>query len=121
MIFGKHINRYYLRYLPVLLLGLAALVAVDYVQLKVPELYNLVINGMNDGSVQLSGETVPFDMNFLLDSICRPHAFHYSLPRFRTLPLADLLLRLRYTGGNRPAGENVRSLQGSFLLLLCGK
>lgn len=35
MIFGKHINRYYLRYLPVLLLGLAALVAVDYVQLKV--------------------------------------------------------------------------------------
>ena len=75
MIFGKHINRYYLRYLPILLLGLAALVAVDYVQLKVPELYNLVINGMNDGSVQLAGETVPFDMNFLLDSICRPMLF----------------------------------------------
>ena len=29
MIFGKHINRYYLKYGPMLLLGLLALVAVD--------------------------------------------------------------------------------------------
>ena len=29
MIFGKHINRYYLRYLHWLILGLVALVAVD--------------------------------------------------------------------------------------------
>ena len=28
MIFGKHINRYYLRYAPLLLLGMAALVMV---------------------------------------------------------------------------------------------
>ena len=30
MIFGKYINRYYLKHAPVLLLGLAALLTVDY-------------------------------------------------------------------------------------------
>ncbi|MBQ7319244.1 MAG: hypothetical protein IJW97_03570, partial [Clostridia bacterium] len=71
MIFGKHINRYYLRYLHMLLGGIAALVLVDYFQLKVPELYNLIVNGMNDGAVLIDGQTVPFDMNVLLDHICR--------------------------------------------------
>ena len=33
MIFGKHINRYYLRFLPLLLLGFAALIVVDYLGL----------------------------------------------------------------------------------------
>ena len=72
VIFGKHINRYYLRYLHMLLGGIAALVLVDYFQLKVPELYNLIVNGMNDGAVLIDGQTVPFDMNVLLDHICRP-------------------------------------------------
>ncbi|MBQ8717934.1 MAG: ABC transporter ATP-binding protein, partial [Clostridia bacterium] len=48
------------------------LVLVDYFQLKVPELYNLIVNGMNDGAVLIDGQTVPFDMNVLLDHICRP-------------------------------------------------
>ena len=47
MIFGKHINRYYLRYAPLLSLGLLALGLVDYLQLVIPELYQMVINGMN--------------------------------------------------------------------------
>ena len=72
MIFGKHINRYYLRFGGVLLLGLLTLVAVDYFQLKVPELYRMVINGMNSGEVVLRGEVRPFDMDFLLEEICRP-------------------------------------------------
>ncbi len=73
MLFGKHINRYYLKYLPLLLLGLVALIAVDYAQLMVPGMYQMVINGMNDGTVTLgSGEVVPFDMDFLLDSVCLP-------------------------------------------------
>ena len=33
MIFGKYINKYYLKYAPNLLLGLFALWAVDYLQL----------------------------------------------------------------------------------------
>ena len=46
MIFGKYINRYYLKYGPMLLLGLITLVAVDYLQLIVPNLYQMVINGI---------------------------------------------------------------------------
>ncbi len=72
MLFGKHINRYYIRHLPALLLGVVALVLVDYVQLIVPELYRMVINGMNNGEVELDGVLLPFDMTFLLDNICLP-------------------------------------------------
>ena len=68
MIFGKHINRYYLRFLPLILLGLAALVLVDYLQMVIPGLYQMVINGINTGFV----EGVPFDMAFLVDKICMP-------------------------------------------------
>lgn len=72
MIFGKHINKYYLKYAPWLLLGLAALVLVDYMQLVIPNLYQQVINGMNMGYVEVDGTNVPFDMDFLLDRICLP-------------------------------------------------
>ncbi len=72
MIFGKHINRYYIKYLPMLLLGTLALVLVDYFQLLIPELYKMVINGMNTGMVELDGVQRMFDMDFLLDEICLP-------------------------------------------------
>lgn len=72
MIIGKHINRYYLKYSWLLLLGLAALVAVDYFQLMIPNLYQMVINGINQGFVEVDGQTIPFDLNFLLDRICMP-------------------------------------------------
>jgi ATP-binding cassette subfamily B protein len=72
MIFGKHINRYYLRYGLWLLLGVLALAMIDVFQLKIPEFYRMVINGMNSGEVVLNGETVAFDMDFLLDEICLP-------------------------------------------------
>ena len=72
MIFGKHINRYYLRYGGWLLLGIISLFVIDVFQLKIPELYRMVINGMNNGTVEYQGATVPFDMTFLLDHICLP-------------------------------------------------
>ena len=72
MIFGKHINRYYLRFAPLLLLGLAALVMVDYLQLEIPKLYRMVINGMDTGMVNLDGTMMAFDLDFLLDHICMP-------------------------------------------------
>lgn len=75
MIFGKHINRYYLKHAPVLLLGLLALIAVDYFQLMVPELYRMVINGANTGSIQVDGQTVAFTMDALLEHICLPMIF----------------------------------------------
>ena len=72
MIFGKHINRYYLKYAPILLLGILALVLVDYFQLEIPELYRTVINGVNNGFVMVDGKEVAFDVAFLLDEICKP-------------------------------------------------
>ena len=72
VIFGRHINKYYLKYAGWLLLGLAALVLVDYIQLVVPNLYQQVINGMNMGYVAVDGVNLPFDMDFLLDRICLP-------------------------------------------------
>ena len=72
MIFGKHINRYYLRYSLWLILGLIALAAVDYLQLEIPKLYGMVLNGMNYGFVEIDGVQHAFDMNFLLDRICMP-------------------------------------------------
>ncbi len=75
MLFGKHINKYYLKYSPILLLGILSLVLVDYMQLVVPELYRTVINGINTGTAVKDGVTVPFDMNFLLDEVCRPLIF----------------------------------------------
>lgn len=72
MIFGKYINRYYLKYAFSLLLGLAALIAVDYLQLVIPNLYQMVINGMNQGFVVIDGVNHAFDMDFLLDKICMP-------------------------------------------------
>lgn len=72
MIFGKHINRYYLKNAPVLLLGLFALLMVDYAQLLIPQFYRLVINGVNMGQVVVDGQTLPFTKEVLMQSICLP-------------------------------------------------
>ena len=72
MIFGKYINRYYLKNAPVLLLGLLALLMVDYIQLLIPQFYRLVINGINLGQVVVNGQTLPFTKEVLLQHICLP-------------------------------------------------
>ena len=72
MIFGKHINRYYLKYAFMLLLGLLTLVAVDYLQLIIPRLYNIVVNGISKGVVTIGGKEVAFTMDLLLDKVCMP-------------------------------------------------
>ena len=74
MIFGKHINKYYLKYGGWLLFGLAALIVVDWFQLVIPNLYQMLINGINDGYVMVDGVRRAFDMDFLLDEICLPMA-----------------------------------------------
>ena len=72
MVFGKHINRYYLKYALPLLMGLLTLVVVDILQLQIPGMYQLVINGVNDGVVTQNGVETAFDMVFLLDHVCMP-------------------------------------------------
>ncbi len=72
MIFNKYINKYYLKYSPLLILGIAALVAVDFFQLKIPEFYRMVINGMNGIDVEVKGQMVAFTKEVLLNDICLP-------------------------------------------------
>ena len=72
MIFGKHINRYYIKFGHMLLLGLASLIMVDFLQLEIPRLYQLVVNGVSQGQVTVDGVIHVFDMDFLLDKICMP-------------------------------------------------
>lgn len=73
MVFGKYVNKYYKKHFFALLLGVIALIAVDYYQLKIPEFYNYVVSGIeNDGWVYIDGVSVPFDLDFLLDKICAP-------------------------------------------------
>ena len=72
MIFGKHINKYYFKYAHMLLLGILALLFVDLLQLEIPELYRMIINGLEFGQVEVDGVLIPFDMNFLVEHICGP-------------------------------------------------
>lgn len=74
MIFGKHINRYYLRYAPVLILGLIALTVVDFLQLEIPKIYSIVIDGMSYGYYIENGQTILFDLDVILDRVCLPMA-----------------------------------------------
>ena len=77
MLFGKYINKYYLRYLHLFIFGLIALVAVDVAQLDIPQLYEYLVNGLNsliDGTkqVQVDGEWVAFNFDFVLKYLCEP-------------------------------------------------
>lgn len=72
MVFGKHINKYYIKYGLWLLLGIVALVAVDYFSLLIPELYRMVINGVKNGEVATANGVVPFTLDFVFTNICVP-------------------------------------------------
>ena len=72
MIFGRHINRYYIKYLHLILGGVIALVLVDFFQLEIPKLYQMVVDGISYGAVEIDGVSHAFDMQFLLEQICRP-------------------------------------------------
>ncbi|MBO7740632.1 MAG: ABC transporter ATP-binding protein [Clostridia bacterium] len=103
MLFGKHINRYYIKYLPAFLGGILALLLVDYMQLVVPELYRTVINGMTYGTAELDGVTVPFDMPFLLDHVCLP-----LIVVIVTLVLGRFVWRICFLGAGVGMETNLR-------------
>lgn len=73
MLFGKHINKFYIKYGLWLLLGIATLFAVDYFRLLIPECYRMVINGVKNGVVDVGGGvTETFDLDFLFRRVCVP-------------------------------------------------
>lgn len=77
MVFGRYVNKYYIKHFWALLLGVIALVAVDFFQLEIPEFYNYIVSGLGseDGMIKVDGVYVPLDLNFLLDKICAPMIF----------------------------------------------
>ena len=53
MIFGKHINKYYLKYWYLFLLGIISLIVVDYAQIQIPILLgNLVEEIKQAGTIE---------------------------------------------------------------------
>ena len=51
MLFGKHINKYYLKYFWYFFLGIIALIAVDYVQLLIPEQIANIVDGFDNNEI----------------------------------------------------------------------
>lgn len=104
MLFGKEINRYYLKHAPILLLGILSLVLVDFVQLVVPEMYRTVIDGMNNGFVaDTDGVSHVFDMTYLLDKICMPMIFVIL-----TMVLGRFLWRICFFGAGVKVETDLR-------------
>ena len=107
MIFGKYINRYYLKNAPVLLLGLLALLMVDYIQLLIPQFYRLVINGVNLGQVVVNGQTLPFTKEVFAAAYLPAHDLDRGAHGHWALFVAYLLFRLRCAGCCQPARADV--------------
>lgn len=57
MIFGKHINKYYLKYSIPLILGVISLLIVDYYQIQIPNLLGTVLDDLKKGTVGSQGLT----------------------------------------------------------------
>lgn len=53
MIFGRRVNKFYIRYGIYFLLGIAALIFVDIYQLKIPEITGLIVDGIKDKTLTL--------------------------------------------------------------------
>ena len=51
MLFGRHINKYYLKYLWLYLIGIVGLVAVDWFQLLIPEYLGKIVDLFGGGKV----------------------------------------------------------------------
>ena len=101
MIFGKYINRYYLKNAPALLLGLLSLLIVDIAQLMIPELYRLVINGVNLGKVVVDGQ------GGTVSEYLSAHDLDCFDDGDRALFMAGMLFRFRSVCTGRFAGANV--------------
>lgn len=55
MIFGKAVNKYYLKYAHLFIMGLIALIIVDYVQLEIPILTGQLIDRLDQGTIDRNG------------------------------------------------------------------
>jgi len=91
----------------VLLLGIVALVAVDYFSLLIPELYRMVINGVKNGEVATANGVVPFTLDFVFTNICVPMFIVVVAMVAGRFLWPHLLFRFGNQGGARPSPQYV--------------
>ncbi len=53
MLFGKYINKYYLKYIVFFIIGILALLLVNYFQLEIPKICGKILDGVKDGTLFL--------------------------------------------------------------------
>lgn len=53
MLFGKHVNKFYKKYFWYFFFGIITLVAVDYIQLFIPEIIGNIIDQLTNGQISL--------------------------------------------------------------------
>lgn len=51
MIFGRRINKYYLKYAIYIIIGIASLVIIDYYNLRIPEITGAIVDGIKEGTL----------------------------------------------------------------------
>ena len=66
MLFGKYINRYYLKYAIWFLLGIASLIVVDWIQLYIPEFLGRVVKLVNEDISANKQEIINIGLKVLL-------------------------------------------------------
>lgn len=51
MIVGRHVNKYYLKYILFFIVGILALIIIDYFQLNIPKICGEIIDGLSTGEL----------------------------------------------------------------------
>ena len=95
MLFGKYINKYYLKFSWVLIIGILALIFVDLAQLRIPEIYSTIIDGLN-------GEGTPLTKEVLL-SLCMNMFVIVSI-----MVLGRFLWRICFYGSATQVSKGIR-------------
>lgn len=71
MIFGRHINKYYIKYSYMFVIGILTLFVVDYAQLEIPKIYRMLLLGLNTGYIDEAGTKI-LDLEAILNDISLP-------------------------------------------------
>ena len=102
MVFGKFLNKYYLRYFYFFLIGIATLVAVDFAQLKIPAIYRTLLTALNTGYLD-EAKTRIFTFSSLMEEIIFPMLVIVSI-----LFVGRFLWRVCFLGAGNYMSENLR-------------
>ena len=69
MIFGKYLNKYYKKYLLIIILGIFAVVAVDYIQTLLPEFLGEVISLVSNNTQVSTSDILPIVKDIVIIGI----------------------------------------------------